>query len=82
MKRVKFVGLDVHAETIAIAIAEQDGEVRSLGVVPNREDRKLLAKGKNKGVVVTAVGRELLGFMWAIGIRVETAQKESLQQAA
>jgi len=31
MKRVKFVGLDVHAETIAIAIAEQDGEVRSLG---------------------------------------------------
>jgi predicted Fe-Mo cluster-binding NifX family protein len=82
MKRVKFVGLDVHAETIAIAIAEQDGEVRSLGVVPNREDRKLLAKSKNKGVVVTAVGRELLGFMWAIGIRVETAQKESLQQAA
>lgn len=34
--------------------------------------RKLLAKGKNKGVVVTAVGRELLGFLWAIGIKVET----------
>ena len=44
--------------------------------------RKLLAKGKNKGVVVTAVGRELLGFIWAIGIKVETAQKESLQRAA
>ncbi len=46
MKRVKFVGLDVHAETIAIAIAEQDGEVRSLGVIPNREDsvRKLVRK--------------------------------------
>src|ERR1700757_3779575 len=44
--------------------------------------RKLLAKGKNKGVVVTAVGRELLGFMWAIGTKVETAQKESLQQVA
>lgn len=44
--------------------------------------RKLLAKGKNKGVVMTAVGRELLGFIWAIGIQVETAQKESLQQAA
>ena len=44
--------------------------------------RKLLAKGKNKGVVVTAVGRELLGFIWAIGIQVETAQKESLQRAA
>jgi hypothetical protein len=38
MKRVKFVGLDVHAETIAIAVAEPGGEVRSLGVIPNRED--------------------------------------------
>jgi transposase len=44
--------------------------------------QKLLAKGKNKGVVVTAVGRELLGFIWAIGIKVETAQKQSLQRAA
>jgi len=44
--------------------------------------RKLLAKGKNKGVVITALGRELLGFIWAIGIKVETTQKESLQRAA
>jgi transposase len=46
MKRIKFVGLDVHAETIAVAVAEQDGEVRSLGVIPNREEsiRKLLKK--------------------------------------
>jgi transposase len=44
--------------------------------------RKLLAKGKNKGIVVTAVGRELLGFIWAIGIKVEAAHEESLQQAA
>ena len=46
MKRIKFVGLDVHAETIAIAVAEQDGEIRSLGVIPNREDsvRKLVRK--------------------------------------
>ena len=35
--------------------------------------RKLLAKGKNKGVVVTAVGRELLGFIWAIGIQAENS---------
>jgi hypothetical protein len=44
--------------------------------------RKLLAKGKNKGVVMTAVGRELLGFIWAIGIKAETAQKGPLQRAA
>ena len=44
--------------------------------------RKLLAKGKNKGVVVTAVGRELLGFIWAIGVQAETAQKEPRQRSA
>jgi transposase len=40
------LGLDVHAETIAAAIAEPDGEVRSLGTIPNRPEsiRKLLKK--------------------------------------
>jgi transposase len=32
---------------------------------------KLCAKGKTKQKVVTAVGRELLGFIWAIGVQVE-----------
>ena len=32
-KNIKFVGLDVHAATVAIAVAEMGGEVRSLGVV-------------------------------------------------
>ena len=36
MKRVKFVGLDVHAETIAVAVAEQGGEVRALGIIEAR----------------------------------------------
>src|SRR5215467_4293073 len=46
MKRIKFVGLDVHAETIAVAVAEQDGEVRSLGMIPNRGEpiRKLIKR--------------------------------------
>ena len=44
--------------------------------------RKLMARGKNKTVVVTAVARELLGFIWAIGVKVEAAHKQSLQQAA
>lgn len=38
MRNVVFVGLDVHAETIAVAVAETDGEVRSLGVIPNRAE--------------------------------------------
>ena len=47
MKKVRFLGLDVHAETIAVAIAEPDnGEVRSLGIIPYREEsvRKLVRK--------------------------------------
>jgi hypothetical protein len=46
MKKVRFLGLDVHADTIAVAVAEPDGEVRSLGIIPNREEsvRKLVKK--------------------------------------
>src|SRR3984893_17249551 len=46
MKKVRFIGLDVHADTIAVAVAEPDGEVRSLGLIPNRLEsiRKLVAK--------------------------------------
>ena len=38
MKKVRFIGLDVHADTIAAAVAEPGGEVRSLGVIPNRPE--------------------------------------------
>jgi transposase len=38
MKTVRFVGLDVHAETIAVAVAEVGGEVRGLGIIPNRPE--------------------------------------------
>jgi transposase len=38
MSKVRFIGLDVHAETIAVAVAEPTGEVRSIGVIPNRSD--------------------------------------------
>jgi transposase len=46
MSKVRFVGLDVHAETIAVAVAETGGEVRALGVIPNRLEsvRKLIQK--------------------------------------
>ena len=35
-KNTRFVGLDVHAETIAVAVAEPNGQVSSLGTIPNR----------------------------------------------
>jgi hypothetical protein len=46
MNKIRFVGLDVHAETVAVAVAEPDGEVRSLGMIPNRPEaiRRLVRK--------------------------------------
>jgi transposase len=46
MTKLRFIGLDVHADTIAVAVAEPEGEVRSLGIIPNRAEsvRKLMKK--------------------------------------
>jgi transposase len=46
MSKLRFLGLDVHADTIAVAVAERNGEVRSLGTIPNRLEsvRKLIHK--------------------------------------
>jgi hypothetical protein len=46
MSKKRFVGLDVHADTIAVAVAEPDREVRSLGAIPNRLEsiRKMVPK--------------------------------------
>jgi transposase len=37
-KDTRRVGLDFHGETIAVAVAEESGEVRSMGTVANRPD--------------------------------------------
>ena len=45
-EKVRFLGMDVHAETIAVAVAEANGEMRSLGTIANRAEsiRKLVQK--------------------------------------
>src|SRR6266446_2627776 len=45
-KDSRFVGLDVHAETIAVAVAEPGGEVHALGAIPNTPEavRRLVKK--------------------------------------
>ena len=46
MSKIRFVGVDVHAGTIAVAVAEPDGEARPMGIIPNRLEsiRKLVHK--------------------------------------
>jgi len=56
-KATRYLGLDVHAETIAVAIAEggREGEVRSLGTIPNRPEavKRLMGKlGRGKSLRV------------------------------
>jgi hypothetical protein len=56
MKNVRFIGLDVHAETIAVAVAEPCGEVRRLGTILNRSEsvRRLIGKlGKREQLRVS-----------------------------
>jgi len=45
-KATQFVGLDVHAESIAVAVADSEGAVRSLGKIPSTKEavRKLIKK--------------------------------------
>jgi hypothetical protein len=44
--------------------------------------RSLAARGKSPQKIVTALGRELLGFIWAIGINVESNGSHRTQIAA
>jgi transposase len=39
---------------------------------------RLSAAGKDQRKIITAVGRELLGFIWAIGIKAEAACKQQM----
>jgi transposase len=41
----------------------------------NKRYKAMLARGKNKNQIVTAVGRELLGFIWAIATQTERQQR-------
>ncbi len=54
-KDSRFVGLDVHADSIAVAVAEPGGEVRSLGIIGNKPEsvRKLMKRlGSARGLKV------------------------------
>ena len=74
----RYLGLDVHAETITAAIAEGRGQIRNLGKFPNRPEavRKLLEKlggGKNLKVCYEAgpTGYALYWQLTHLGVECE-----------
>jgi transposase len=78
VRNVRFVGLDVHAQTIAVAVAEAGGEVRSLGVVPNSAEAvgrliKKLGKPEQLRVCYEAgpTGYVLYWQLTKLGVRCE-----------
>jgi transposase len=78
VRNVRFVGLDVHAQTIAVAVAEAGGEVRSLGVVPNSAESvgrliKKLGKPEQLRVCYEAgpTGYVLYWQLTKLGVRCE-----------
>jgi transposase len=78
MRNVRFIGLDVHAQTIAVAVAEAGGEVRSLGVVPNNAESvsRLIKKlGKPEALRVCyeagPTGYVLYWQLTKLGVRCE-----------
>ena len=74
----RYLGLDVHAETITAAIAEGRGRIRSLGKFPNRPEavRKLMEKlggGRNLKVCYEAgpTGYALYWQLTKLGVDCE-----------
>src|SRR5262245_27302808 len=81
LSTIRFVGLDVRADTIAAAGAEPNGQVRGLGVIPNRSEliRKLVAKlGPVQQVKACyeagPTGYVLYWQLTALGVRCEVRQ--------
>src|ERR1051325_9473642 len=79
MRDMRFIGLDVHKETIAIGVAEGDGSTRSMGVIPNRVEsvRKLIKRlgGPKKLTVCYA------GVPTRPGDRVKTDRRDAVKLA-
>jgi hypothetical protein len=96
--KVRFLGLDVHAATVAVAVAEADGSVRRLGTIANRAAgppiesaaRGAADSGRADDVALRAPSRSAGGLAdtstqagWQPGaLRLSTAITRSIRQVA
>jgi transposase len=67
------VGKDKQAKVAAAPKAVREIAWKAQGRL-NRRYRALIRKGKLKTVAITAVARELAGFIWAVGREITTAR--------
>ncbi|MCW5930008.1 MAG: IS110 family transposase, partial [Chitinophagaceae bacterium] len=89
-KKLKYVGLDVHAQTIAVAIAEATGEVRSYGNIPantqamDRLHKRLTQDGSQVRYVYEAgpTGFALCRHLRRQGIRCEVVSPSLIPKRA
>src|SRR5260370_25227688 len=70
MKDIRYVGVDVDSEKLAVAVAEPGGEVRALGAIPSREEsvRRLVKKlgPPNRLRVCYEAGPHGYGLYWQL----------------
>src|SRR5713101_1234715 len=70
MKDIRYVGLDVDSEKLAVAVAEPGGEVRALGAIPYREEsvRRLVKQlgPPNRLRVCYEAGPHGYGLYWQL----------------
>jgi hypothetical protein len=65
----------------SLAISDEVKDIAWKAQQPlHKRYKAMAARGKNKNQIVTAIGREMLGFIWAIA--VETAKQHQRPKAA